>query len=438
MRARKESSTTRILQLLLLLFLSDSYKSHCHCHPFHSAEGNAARTEGSISPDTSPGVEPEPFLPLLASSPLMPFRNYSSVPTLSGQCRLNFSSTQTAMSKTATDCYSFLAPFLDNAICCPQFLATLIILIGQSSKYSGLLALDETQAMTCLSDVENTLQSQGTDTDLGNFCSIHPANLTEGSCPITHVNEFESIVDSARLLAACRKIDPVSECCEHVCENAILDAARKIALKGSSASDGRRDLEKLSTRIADCKNIVLRWLAGKLDPSSTNGVLRALISCDINKVCPLDLPQVTGVSKECGDHVISNNTSCCISMGFYMSSLQDLSLLTNLQAVNCAISLGKKLQKANVTQNVYNLCHIKLMDFTLQEYSGCLLPSLPSDATYDNSSGLGITCDLSDNVEAPWPFNSSSPSASSCHESTKIPALPSTTSAQDGMDFNLL
>jgi hypothetical protein len=187
------------------------------------------------------------------------------------------------MSITATDCWASFAPYLANVVCCPQFDATVVIIIGQSSKYSRSLALNKTHAKHCLSDVEKILESQGANDNLQNICSFHPENLTEFSCPVTDVDEFERIVDSSRLMVACGRIDPVNECCDQVCQNAILDAARKIALNGMSNTDGFPvSLEHL-TRIDDCKNIVLRWLASELDPSSANSVLRRLSNCNVNK-----------------------------------------------------------------------------------------------------------------------------------------------------------
>lgn len=44
--------------------------------------------------------------------------------------------------------------------------------------------------------------------------------------------------------------------------------------------------------------------------------------------------------------------------------------------------------------------------------SGCLLPSLPSDATFDKSSGISFICDLNDNIPAPWPSSSRLPTQS--------------------------
>uniref|UniRef100_M1BD12 Uncharacterized GPI-anchored protein n=1 Tax=Solanum tuberosum TaxID=4113 RepID=M1BD12_SOLTU len=63
------------------------------------------------------------------------------------------------------------------------------------------------------------------------------------------------------------------------------------------------------------------------------------------------------------------------------------------------------------------------------EVSGCLLPSLPSDAVLDQSSGISFVCDLNDNIPAPWPSLSHLP-VSSCNKTMKIPALPAAASGQ--------
>ncbi|KAE8075713.1 hypothetical protein FH972_014406 [Carpinus fangiana] len=328
----------------------------------------------ALAPDISPSADSQPFLPLLAPSLLTPFTN-TTVPKLSGLYTLNFSASESVMSITATDCWASFAPYLANVACCPQFDATIVIIIGQSSKYSRSLAINKTHASHCLSDVEKILESQGANENLQKICSLHPVNLTEFCCPVMDVDEFERIVDSSRIMVACGRIDPVNECCEQVCENAILDAARKIALN----------------------------------------------------VCPLVFPNMTNVVKECGN-VINNQTACCKAMESYVSQLQQQSFLTNLQALNCAASLGMRLQKGNVSDDVYNLCHINLKDFSLQE-SGCLLPSLPLDAIYDKTSGIGFVCHLNDNIGAPWPSKSYVP-ASTCNKTANLPALPTATSAQ--------
>ena len=81
----------------------------------------------------------------------------------------------------------------------------------------------------------------------------------------------------------------------------------------------------------------------------------------------------------------------------YISGVQQQSLITNLQGLNCAASLGMMLQRRNITKNVYNLGHANLKDFSLQD-AGFLLQSFPSDVTDDTSSGISFTCDLNDNI----------------------------------------
>jgi hypothetical protein len=286
---------------------------------------------------------------------------------LSGQCTLNFTTAKSLLSVTAIDCWEFFAPYLANVMCCPQLDATLTVLIGQSSKYTNALALNGTVAKHCLSDVEQILMGQGASGDLKKICSINSSNLTEASCPIKHVDDFSDMVDTSKLLIACEDIDPVKECCYQICHNAILEAATTIASKGSNILDldASRDLPEHSIRVNDCRNIVLRWIASKLDPSHAKKVLRGLSNCRLNKVCPLVLPDVKQVAKGCGNR-IRNKTVCCNAMESYVSHVQKQTFVTNLQALGCAETLAMKLKKSNVTDDVYSLCRITLKDFSPQ------------------------------------------------------------------------
>ncbi|XP_011037655.1 PREDICTED: uncharacterized GPI-anchored protein At1g61900-like isoform X2 [Populus euphratica] len=416
---------------LLILSLNE-----CHCSPFNNHGGSLStdrRVDGFL-PEISPNSAPQPLLPLLAPSPFAPFTNIT-IPKLSGKCTLNFTAAQSLMRTTSTDCWSIFAPLLANVICCPQLEATLAILMGQSSKDTRTLALNETVSKYCLSDIEQILAGQGAESNVNKICSIHLSNLTGGSCPVKEVNEFEGTVDSSKLLAACENIDPVKECCDQVCQNSILETATKLALKASEVLiiAGSHGLTEHSTKVDDCKHIVLRWLAGKLEPSRAKEVLRGLSNCKVNKVCPLVFPDMRHVAKGCGNE-ISNETECCSAMESYVSHLQKQSLITNLQALDCATTLGMKLQRSNITKDVYSLCHITLKDFSLQvakQESGCLLPSLPSDATFGHSSGISFICDLNDNIPAPWP--SKSQLSAPCNKTIKIPALPAAANAQSGL-----
>ncbi|XP_054776985.1 uncharacterized GPI-anchored protein At1g61900-like isoform X3 [Prosopis cineraria] len=346
------------------------------------------------------------------------------------------------MSVTAIDCWESFAPLVANVICCPQLEATLTILIGQSSKYSDMLALNRTLAKHCLSDVKQILIAQGANHSLTQMCSIHSLNLTEASCPVKDVNEFHDVVDTSKLLVACEKIDPIKECCDQICQNAILEAATKIASKGSDllGLNGPHVLPEHSTRINDCRSIVLRWLASELDPSNSKKILRGLSNCNVNKVCPLVLPDMRHVAEACRDGV-KNKTSCCDAMEVYVSHLQRQSFITNLQALDCAEALAMKLQKSNITKDVYSLCHVSLKDFSLQDVevnhvdvsvntqeAGCLLPSLPSDLTLD-TTGISFNCDLNDNIPAPWP-SASQVATSACNKTVNIPALPAAANGQ--------
>ncbi|XP_031395350.1 uncharacterized GPI-anchored protein At1g61900 isoform X2 [Punica granatum] len=386
--------------LLLLLFLHG-----CCCSPLRVDEA----AMNPLIPEISPSGSPQPFLPLPSPSPLSPFTN-STAPKLSGLCALNFTAAKSLMHTTSVDCYSAFAPFLANVMCCPQLAATLTILVGQSS--------------------------QGAASNLNEICSVRASILTEASCPVKDVFEFESTLESSKLLRACERIDPVKECCDAVCQNAMLEAATKIALKTSDVLAQQLTATDHSSRIDDCKRVVARWLVSKLDPFLAKEILRGLSNCDINKACPLLFPELKLVEKSCRDG-ITNETACCNSMESYVSHLQKQSFITNLQALDCASSLGMKLRKLNITKNIYSLCQISLKDFSLQaigsQESGCLLPSLPSDATFDKFTGVSFLCDLNDNIPAPWPSSLQMPT-SSCNKTIKIPALPAATSAQSGLN----
>ncbi|CAL5411957.1 unnamed protein product [Camellia sinensis] len=434
------------INLLIVLLLFLCLHESC-CSPldyFKSSVIKDTRTD-ALSPQISPSAAPQPLYPLLAPLPLTPFTN-NTVPKLSGMCMLNFAAVESMLSMTSIDCAATFAPFLANVICCPQLEATLVVLIGQSSKDTNMLALNGTLAKHCLSDFDQLLVGQGASDILQQICSIRPSNLTAASCPVKDVNEFESTVDGSMLLEACEKIDVVNECCNQICQNAISEAARKLALKAYDllSIDGSPALSDHSARVDDCKIIVHRWLASKLDPLRAKDVLRGVSNCNVNKVCPLVFPNISHVAKGCGNG-IRNQAACCNAMESYVSHLQKQSFITNLQALNCAASLGMKLQKANITENVYYLCRISLKDFSLQarygiynlkapvgiQESGCLLPSLPSDATFDKSAGVTVVCDLNDNIPAPWPSTFQGP-ASSCNKTVKLPALPAAASGQSG------
>ncbi|KAL9236924.1 hypothetical protein vseg_011536 [Gypsophila vaccaria] len=412
-------------------FLALYYISELHCAPLISPVLPAPVDggENGFLPMISPEGSPQPLFPFLAPSPLSPFTN-STIPKLSGACPFNFTAAESIVGITSFDCFAAFAPFLANVICCPQLQATLSILIGQSSKDTSLLALNKTLAKQCLSDVDQVLVSQGASDNLQQICKIHPSNLTEGSCPVKDVSEFETSVDTSKLLASCSKIDDVDECCTQNCQNAIAEAAQNI----TSKNDDLANVPQLSDIAEDCKTVVQRWLASKLQPSDSKEVLRGLTNCNINKVCPLALPDTEHVAKKCGN-VISNGTECCNALESYLSHLQNQSFITNLQAINCAAALGMKLQMGNVTSNVYSLCSISLKKFSLQaglQESGCLLQSRPSDVTFDRTSGITFLCDLNDNIPATWPSPTQLP-ASSCNKTVNIPALPAAASGQNGL-----
>ncbi|KAM1593258.1 hypothetical protein ACFX1Z_036643 [Malus domestica] len=98
---------------------------------------------------------------------------------------------------------------------------------------------------------------------------------------------------------------------------------------------------------------------------SSIGVSDHVFLSGVHFSLPLVFPDMKHVAVGCGNG-ISNRTACCTAMESYVAHLQKQSLITNVQALDCAASLGIKLRKSNIIEDVYSLCHISLKDFSLQ------------------------------------------------------------------------
>ncbi|XP_078435237.1 GPI-anchored protein [Wolffia australiana] len=384
--------------------------------------------KGLLGPiDISPAVIPHDQYPIEPQSPMYPSFPSTYDPILTGRCQLNFSNMASIIDKTASDCSAPLASLVGNVICCPQVNSLVHILQGTYGKNSGSLVLQQAAAEDCFSDIMSILASRGANDTIPGICSIDSAPLTGGSCPVQDVETFEKTVNTSLLLDSCSTVDPLKECCRPICQPAIMEAAVRLSQRESSPLDNAKIPGKSVgvDVLSDCKGIVYSWLSQKLSLDDANAAFRMLSSCKVNKVCPLQFKDPSTVIKDCRDPP-SANSSCCNSLDIYISDVQKQMLITNRQAINCAMFFGSLLQKGGVVTNVYDLCNIDLKDFSLQAYrqQGCLLRSLPADVLYDNYTGYSFTCDLSDNIGAPWPSSSSLSSLSLCAPEMSLPALP--------------
>ncbi|KAJ8531137.1 hypothetical protein K7X08_025868 [Anisodus acutangulus] len=379
--------------------------------------------------DISPTMIPhypfsgEPLPPMYPSFP----KTYD--PVLTGRCPVNFSVISSITGKTASDCTQSLSTIVGNVICCPQFNSLLHIFQGFYSNHSDTLVLQNVVAGDCFKDIISILASRGANSSLSSLCSVKSSNLTGGSCPIKDISTFEKAVNTSKLLESCSTVDPLKECCRPVCQPAISEAALQISGIKMTLSDNKNIVGAPSEvdTLNDCKGVVYSWIARKLRFEDANTAFRLLSSCKVNKACPLDFKQPVEVINACRN-LAAPSPSCCSSLNAYITGIQKQMLITNRQAIICAAVFGYMLQKAGVMTNVYELCDIDLKDFSLQAYgqeeAGCLLRSLPADLVYDNSSGFSFTCDLNDNIAAPWPSSSSVTSLSLCAPEMSLPALP--------------
>ncbi|XP_052207452.1 uncharacterized GPI-anchored protein At1g61900 isoform X2 [Diospyros lotus] len=383
--------------------------------------------------EISPAVFPHHPFPMGPLPPMYPTFPPTFDPVLTGKCPVNFSALSSIMDKTSSDCCQPLASFVGNVICCPQFSSLLRIFKGHYSTISDKLVLQNTTANDCFSDIISILESRMANSSIPTICSVKPSNLTGGSCPVRDVSTFEKTVNTSKLLESCSSVDPLKECCRPICQPAIMESALQLsarqALVGGNKNiiGGPNHVDALN----DCKEVVYSWLARKLSLDAANSAFRILSSCKVNKVCPLNFRQPTEVIEACHS-AAAPSPSCCSSLNTYIAGIQKEMLITNKQAIICATVFGSMLQKGGVMTNVYELCDVDLKDFSLQAYgqqgfvssAGCLLRSWPADMVYDNTTGFSFTCDLSDNIAAPWPSSSSITSLSLCAPEMSLPALP--------------
>ncbi|KAI3459797.1 hypothetical protein Pfo_016460 [Paulownia fortunei] len=377
--------------------------------------------------EISPAVIPNYSFPVGSLPPMYPTYPNTYDPVLTGRCPVNFSALSSIIEKTASDCDQPLAAVVGNVICCPQFSSLLHIFQGFHSISSDTLVLQNSVADDCFQDIVSILASRGANSSIPAICSTKSSNLTGGSCPVKEITSFEKIVNTSKLLEACSTIDPLKECCRPICQPSIMEAALKISGMQSFMNDNKNivGLSNHVDMLNDCKGVVYSYISRKLTHDSANTAFRILSACKVNKACPLDLKQPSEVIAACRN-VAAPSPSCCSSLNTYIAGIQRQMLITNRQAIMCAIAFGSMLRKGGVMTNIYELCDVDLEDFSLQVYGrqGCLLRSLPADMVYDNSTGFSFTCDLSDNIAAPWPSSSSVTSISLCAPEMSLPALP--------------
>ncbi|KAH7572870.1 hypothetical protein JRO89_XS03G0027000 [Xanthoceras sorbifolium] len=428
-----------------------------------------------ISPAVLPHY-PNPGEPL---PPLYPTFPTTYEPNLTGRCPVNFSAISSIMDKTASDCAQPMASIVGNVICCPQLSSLLHIFQGFLSMTSGKLVLQNAVANDCFSDIISILASRRANITIPTICSVTSLNLTGGSCPVKDVTSFEKTVNTSKLLDSCSTVDPLKECCRPVCQPAIMEAALQISGTQLTINENEKTVGGSNhiDALSDCKGVVYAYISSKLSADAANTAFRILSACKVNKVCPLQFKQPPlDVIKACRN-VAAPSPSCCSSLNTYISGLQNQMLITNKQAIICASLFGAMLRKGGVMTNIYELCDVDLKDFSVQgiytcydilpkfplclklgnmdtslmslensfplllkilkaesmshpissalsNIKGCLLRSLPADVIFDNTTGYSFTCDLTDNIAAPWPSSSSMSSLSLCAPEMSLPALP--------------
>ncbi|XP_028780093.1 uncharacterized GPI-anchored protein At1g61900-like [Neltuma alba] len=399
------------------------------------AELAKAPTVGLFDPiEISPAVIPQHPNPTEPLSPMYPTFPARYEPVLTGKCPVNFSDISNILDKTASDCAGPLAALVGNVICCPQFTSLIHIFQGYFSMSSDKLVLSSTVAEHCFSDIISILASRGANSTISTLCSIKSSNLTGGSCPVKDLSTFEKTVNTSKLLEACSTVDPLKECCRPICQPAIMDAALQISGRELMINNNKNLGGEVNHMdyLNDCKDVVYSYVSRKLSSEAANTAFRILSACKVNKVCPLTFKEPSEVINAC-QNVAAPSPSCCSSLNIYIAGIQKQMLITNKQAIICATLFGSMLRRGGIMTNIYELCDVDLKDFSIQPYGqqGCLLRSLPADVVFDNSTGFSFTCDLNDNIAAPWPSSSSITSVSLCAPEMSLPALPTSQTSKN-------
>ncbi|CAF1864756.1 uncharacterized GPI-anchored protein At1g61900 isoform X2 [Brassica napus] len=421
--------------LLFIIWLSSfqdvaaaHYKTNEHTSKSTTAELANPPGIGVSGPiQVSPSVIPKYTSPPLPwTPPMYPTFPDTYEPKLTGKCTADFQAISSIINTAASDCSQPFAALVGNVICCPQFVSLLHIFQGQHDVKSEKLVLPDAVAADCFSDIVSILVSKRANMTIPELCSVTSSKLTGGSCPVQDVATFEKAVNSSKLLDACRTVDPLKECCRPVCQGAIMEAS--LIISGHQTNGDKIPLGGSNSvnALNDCKNVVFSYIARKLEADEANTAFRILSSCKVNKACPLEFKEPTEVSKACRN-VAAPSPSCCSSLNAYISGIRNQMLITNKQAIVCATVIGSMLRKGGVMTNIYELCDVDLKDFSVQAYGmqqGCLLRSYPADLIFDNTTGYSFTCDLTDNIAAPWPSSSSMSSLSLCAPEMSLPALP--------------
>ncbi|GLT34911.1 hypothetical protein SLA2020_093990 [Shorea laevis] len=420
-------------QLLFIIWLS-SFQAAASMQPLLDKSHVSYTSELANPPITglfdpieiSPAVIPPIPYPDESLPPLYPTFPTTYEPNLTGRCPVNFSALSSIMVKTASDCSQPLAAFVGNVICCPQLGSLLHIFQGYYNSNSDSLVLQTAVANDCFSDIISILASKGANSTIPMLCSVKPSNLTGGSCPVKDISSFEKMVNTSKLLEACSAVDQLKECCRPVCQPEIMKAALLISGTQMTVNENKNIVGQpmqIDT-MNDCKEVVYSYLSRKLPEDDANNAFRILSSCKVNKVCPLEFKQPLEVIKACRN-IAAPSPSCCSTLNTYIAGIQKQMLITNKQAIICAMEFGSMLRKGGVMTNIYELCDVDLKDFSIQR---CLLRSLPTDVILDNSTGFyGFMCDLTDNIAAPWPSSSSMSSLTLCAPEAEmsVPKLPS-------------
>jgi len=93
------------------------------------------------------------------------------------------------------------------------------------------------------------------------------------------------MVNTSKLVEACRTVDPLKECCRPVCQPAIMDATLQISGRQMMINNDDHMAGEMNHTdyLNDCKGVVYSYLSKQLSIEAANKAFRILSACKVNK-----------------------------------------------------------------------------------------------------------------------------------------------------------
>ncbi|KAJ8548143.1 hypothetical protein K7X08_021379 [Anisodus acutangulus] len=456
-----------IHQLLVVAICVANYQNVVALHVPHKPSQSSSISKLASPPKSGvfepieipPAVIPPYPFPGKSLPPMYPSFPKTYDPVLTGRCPVNFSVISSITEKTASDCTRSLSTVVGNVICYPQFNNLIHIFQGFYSNRSDTSVLQSAVADDFFRDIISMLASKGANSSISGLCSVKSSNLTGGSCPVKDI-EAALLFSGIKTTLGGKNIVGVP------CEIDTLNECKGVVYSWIARKQQFDDASFAFRLFSSCKaNKVVIWGC-----SVSPGIQVAAPS---PSCCSSLTAYIAGIQKQ----MLITNRQAIICAAAFGSMLQKAGVMTNVYEL-CDIDLKdlslqgfvsgmispiddddmeedpeepeEEMEEDPEEDPEYNPAEYEPADRGVikldariwcgthyrfswlrlywlsnsNQLAGCLLRSYPTDLVYDKSTGFSFTCDLNDNIAAPWPSSSIGTSLSLCALDMSLLALP--------------